>query len=216
MRKPILAVMAIALVCAMATNANAGPNHNGKFALHLAGPHDDKANTCDYVMTDCFSEMVTEVSESGSADYDIYVIAVDVSNLAGARFGLYCENTVGLPFFFSGWQSCADFEVMTAGFPGCGEGNSESFSTPEPGPNVTLGIIDLYIYPGTNAKLCTTKDPRVDYAEFCDGSQPLPQCDKTTLSAAFGCVGFNRFGYNPCGPTPVMQKSWGAVKSLYR
>ena len=79
-----------------------------------------------------------------------------------------------------------------------------------------MGILDVYIYAGTNAKLCMGPDSRVGFAEFCDGSQPTPLCNHTTNPAAFGCVGFNRLGYNPCSEVPVENRSWGAVKSLYR
>jgi hypothetical protein len=215
MKRSILAFLVLAFVCAMATNAYAGPNHNAKFALHLAGPHDAKANTCDYVMTNC-NDAVTSVVNPGAGDYDIYVIAVDVNGLAGARYGLYCETALGAPMYFAGWLGCSDFEVPSAGWPSCGAGNSEAFTIEQTNVNVTLGILEVYIYPGTNAKLCTTKDPRVGYAEVCDGTEPIPQCDKVTLAPAFGCVGFNRLGYNPCFVFPVEQRSWGAVKSLYR
>jgi hypothetical protein len=215
MKKTLLAIMTIAFVCAMATNANAAGNHNAKFALSYAGVHDAKAHTCDYVMGNCNTDMVVRVD--GAGRYDIYVLAVDVNNLQEVRYGLKYEVTLGVPCFFYGWTSCSDFEIPSAGWPGIGEGEAQAWSAEITGqPNVTLGILDVYVYPGTNGKLGTGVDPRVGYAEFCDGAIPIPQCDETTLPAAFGWVGFGRGGYNPCGEVPVENSTWGNVKALYR
>jgi hypothetical protein len=215
MKKMLLSLLGIALVCSFAGVADAAINHNGKYALHIAGPHDEKGNTCDYVMTNCAAEMVT--SGASGIRYDVYALAVDVNGIAGARFGLGCETTPigGVGFFFYGWTACSDFEIPTAGWPGCGEGNALTWIGEQAGPNVTMGILDVYVYPGI-AKLCTDVDARVGFAEMCDGSQPTPLCNSTTSPAAFGCVGFDRLGYNPCGEVPVEERSWGAVKSLYR
>jgi hypothetical protein len=215
MKRVLFAVLAVAFVCAMATNANAGGNHNAKFALHYAGPHDSKANTCDYVMDNCHTDMVTEVG--GSGRYDIYALAVDVGDFAGCRYGLTYEAAIGVPCFFYGWTKCSDLEIPTENWPGVGEGEAQAWSIEKTGQNnVTLGILDVYVYAGSNGKLAMTKDPRVDFGEFCDGHEPLPDCDRTTSPQAFGFVGFNRLGYNPCGEVPVENTSWGAVKSLYR
>ena len=92
------------------------------------------------------------------------------------------------------------------------------------GPHVTVGILDVYIY-GTSVCMCVCADPRVGFAEFCDGTEPSPICVNTGPgggmpggSGHFGCVEFNASGcgYNPCSIVPVEQRSWGSVKSLYR
>jgi hypothetical protein len=149
---------------------------------------------------------------------DIYVIAVDVEGIAGTRFGICCDG----PVFFYGWTSCAVFDVPSSGWPGCGEGNSIAWSGEQPGPNVTVGVLDAYIY-GSTHSICVCVDPRVDYVEWCDGTEPLPECLRRLagdpyLSSYFGCIGFNgEIGFNPCGLIdPVHEKSWGEVKSLYR
>ncbi len=212
MKKMLLAMLGVALICGMAANAYATPaNHNGKFALHVAGPHDAKVNTCDFVMTDC----TTIVTEADVGRFDIYALAIDVVEVTGARFGLRCEELDPPAFFFYGWTLCGDLEIPTEGWPGCGEGNAITWSPAVTIPHVTMGILDVYVY-GTNARMCMAEDPRVGFAEFCDDSQPAPECNKVTEDAAFGCVGVLRPGYNPCGEVPVERSSWGAVKSLYR
>lgn len=213
MKRMLLAVVGVALVCMMATSAYAGPNHNGKFALHVAGG----SGTCDFVMTDCATQMDTEVPFSETeATYEIYVMALDVSNITAARYGLYCEVALGTGFYFYPWTNCADLEIPTPGWPGCDEGNAQSWTSMQPGPHVTMGILDVYVYAGTNAKLAMAVDPRTGFAEFCDNSEPNPLCDRATEPAAFGFVGFGRHGYNPCSEVPGTNSTWGVVKSLYR
>jgi hypothetical protein len=216
MKKMFLIVVGIALVSMLAAPAYAGHNINAKYALHFAGLHDAKANTCDFTVTDCVTELVTS-AVVGAGNYDVYIIALDTEEFGGARFGLECETTLGVPPLIMGFNLCADFDIPEAGWPNCGVGEAVSFVTAQPNGHVTLGILDVYVYPGTNAKLCMGVDPRVGFAEVCDS--PVsggPVCFKTTSVEAFGCVGINRLGYNPCGIIPVEQKSWGAVKSLYR
>ena len=213
MKRMLLTVLGVAFVCMMATNAGAVMNNNGKYALHYAGPHNQKLNTCDFVLTNCGLDLVTSVA--GAGRYDIYAIAVDVNGLTGARFGLHCEVLTGGLFLY-GWTSCADLELPTPLWPGCGEGNAVTWATEQMGPHVTMGILDVLVYAGTNAKMCLGADPRVGFAEFCDGSEPYPLCNSTTNPAAFGCVGFGRLGYNPCDQVPVENSSWGAIKALYR
>ena len=81
-----------------------------------------------------------------------------------------------------------------------------------------MGILDVYVYPGTNAKICTAVDPRVNFSEICDGSEPAPDCNKhyADTHAAYGCVGFNRLGYNPCDVVPGERSTWGRMKAIYR
>ncbi len=214
MKRMLLAVLGVALVCMMATSANAGPNHNAKFALHVAGLHDAKTNTCDFEMTDCSTQMET-LAASG-ARYDIYAMALDATNVTATRYGLCCEVALGTGFYFYGWTSCSLLEIPTEGWPGCGEGNAQTWGATLAGPNVTMGILDVLVYSGTNAKLAMCKDPRTGWAEVCDGTEPNPLCDKVTEPAAFGFVGFDRYGYNPCGEVATERGTWGAVKSLYR
>lgn len=215
MRRMLLAVVGVALVCMMATSANAGPNHNGKFALHVAGLHDEKVNTCDFVMTDCATQMVTEAAPG--VRYDIYAMALDVTDVTAARYGLYCEVPVGTGFWFYGWTSCSDLELPTGGWPGCGEGNAQSWATALAGPHVTMGILDVFVYGDVvGAKMAMGDDPRTGFAEFCDGTEPSPLCDRVREPAAFGSVGFLRHGYNPCSEVPAESSTWGVVKSLYR
>jgi hypothetical protein len=216
--KSLLALFLIVLVCAAATNATAAINSNGKYSIYVAGPHDSKANTCDYVKEYCTQGSVEIINQDGGR-YDLYVIATDVNGLAGIRYGLRCEMTIGTPPYFYGWTGCSDFEIPSAGWPACGENNSEAWSSEQPGLNVTVGILDTYVYPGTIAKIGTWIDSRVGYAEMCDGSEPYPLCAKrfTYQYTAFGYVGVNRLGFNPCGAgCPTEAVTWGAVKSLYR
>jgi hypothetical protein len=211
MKKMLLAVFCVSLVCSFAS-ADAAINHNGKFGLYLAGPTPD----CDYVMTDCFAGATHLYTgqTNPSALFDLYLVAVDVQGIAGARYGYTCEILSG-GFFFYGFNSCSDFEIPEAGFPSCGTGNAQTWVGEQAGPHVTMGIQAMYVYAGTNARLCVGPDPRVGFAEFCDGTEPAPLCN-TVASGGWGCFGVNRLGYNPCDRVPVEQKSWGAVKSLYR
>ncbi len=173
-----------------------GRNANGKWALHYAGPHDSVINTCDFLLVDCVDLDVAAPGEAGR--YDIYVIAAEVVEVAGTRYGLFCDG----PFYFYGWTSCADLEIPTPGWPGCAEGIAQTFSTPRVGPYVTLGILDVYSY-GSPSSLSAGIDPRVGFAEWCDGSQPSPLCNSTTSLWAFGVMGFGEYGYNPCGVVPT-------------
>jgi hypothetical protein len=215
---PVAAALALAL--SLCSPADAG-NHNGKFALSFAGGHYVKMDRCNFNVNDCEADLVTDVVElngwAGIQDaFDIHIVAIDVDEITAARFGLYGEVATGPAFEFTDWRSCAMLEIPTDGWPGLGEGNAVSWGAPQAGPNVVIGFVTLYILPYTNAKLCADVDPRVGFAEFCDGSEPVPHCDRTSYSSAFGCVGFNRLGYNPCTCLPAQSRSWGALKSLYR
>jgi hypothetical protein len=218
MKRALILFVAAALVCFACGDAEAVKNGNGKWALHDAGPHNSKTNNCDFVVTDCVTQINTVGGGGGSRD-DIYVIAVDVFGIAGTRYGICCDG----PFWFYGWTKCSDFEIPTAGWPGCGEANAQTWGAEVAGPHVTLGILDVYVYP-SSVCMCVCDDPRVGFAEFCDGTEPSPICVNTgdgTMPggyAHFGCVEFNGSGcgYNPCSFIPVEQRSWGSVKSLYR
>jgi len=214
MKKLLLVFLGAAFICLMATDAQALKNSNGKWALHDAGAHNAKGNTCSLTITDCTSQ-INVVGGGGGAREDIYVIAVDVQGIAGTRYGLCCDG----PVYFYGWTKCSDFEIPTDNWPGCGEANAQTWTTEQPGPNVTIGILDAYIYGNTYCmSICT--DPRVGFAEWCDGSEPSPICFQAdgSVPSYFGKVGFNGSGcgFNPCDIVPLEQRSWGAVKSLYR
>lgn len=212
MKKAFLVFLGIALLFFMATDASAVKNANGKWALHYAGAHDAKGHTCAFDVTSCTD--INVVGPGWGARIDIYVIAVDVQEIGSTRYGISCNG----PFWIYGWTKCSDFEIPTAPWPRCGEGNAQTW-VQGPGPHVTVGILDLYVYP-ESACICTCVDPRVGYAEFCDSSAPSPICFQTYGSDPryFGCIGFNGSGcgHNPCGIVPTEQRSWGAVKSLYR
>jgi hypothetical protein len=216
MRSIMLPLACLAALCFTAADAGAVKNDYGKWALHDAGDHNAKLNTCAFVLSNCWPD-ANVMGRTGAGREDIYVIAADVEGIAGTRFGICCDG----PVFFYGWTSCGDFDVATVGWPACGGGNSIAWSGEQPGPNVTVGILDTYVYTGTQG-ICLCVDPRVGYAEWCDGTEPLPQClsispDNPNLMGYFSCVGFNGSpGFNACIPGPVEQRSWGAVKSLYR
>lgn len=212
MKKALLVALGVAFVCFIATDAHAVRNDNGKWALHDAGMHNAKMNTCAVTILDCSTDINVAGGVGGERD-DIYVVAIDVDGIAGTRYGLCCDG----PVFFYGWTKCSDFEIPTAGWPGCGEANAQTWSAEVPGPHVTVGILDAYIYPSTQC-MSICDDPRVGFAEFCDGSEPSPICFRTSSTPHFGSVAFNGAGcgYNPCNVVPVEQKSWGGVKSLYR
>lgn len=210
--KPLLMVfICLAMLC-VTVDAGAGPNALGKWVLHYAGPHDAESNACSTAPGYC--EWVV-TAPAGSGRYDIYVVAADVIAVAGTRYGIFCDGS----FYFYGWTKCSDFESPTAGWPGCGEANAQTWSVEQPGYAVTIGILDVYAY-GGNSKITVGVDPRVGFAEYCDGSSPSAQCDQTVNSARFGWVGFGGLqGYMPvdCGlPVPVDTRSWGALKALYR
>ena len=76
--------MAFAAAMLFATNVTAADNSNGKFALHYAGPHSSKTNTCDFTATACGDIVVN--GGNGDAAYDIYVIATNVGAIAGIRY----------------------------------------------------------------------------------------------------------------------------------
>jgi hypothetical protein len=168
-------------------------------------------------MTDCLGT-VTDVVDPGGSRWDVYVIAMDVNGIQGVRYGLRVETAVGMGLSFYGWTSCSDLEIDSPGWPGHGEGNAQTWYVEQLGPHVTMGILDLYLYPGSNTKICTTVDPRVGFSEFCDGTEPEPMCNRhyANTHAAYGCVGFNRRGYNPCDVVPGERTTWGVMKAVYR
>ncbi len=219
MKTLLTTVLCLALLCVMAADANACYKHgNSKWALHYAGAHNSKVNTCGYTVTDCTppAGQLVETGPMGPGRFDVYVLALDTNGIAGTRYGLACEPQ--FMFWFYGWTSCSDFENTTAGWPGCNEGNAQTWVAEEPAGHVTLGILDVYVYPGM-AHLKTDDDPRKGYGEWCDGSSPEPWCCQIAYdeySAAFGYVGFGCPGYNPCGLVPVEQTSWGKLKATYR
>jgi hypothetical protein len=212
MKKALLVALGFAFICFMAADAHAIKNDAGKWALHDAGPHNSKANTCGLAIGDCSTE-INIVGGGGGARDDIYVLAIDVEGIAGTRYGLCCDG----PFFFYGWTKCSDFEIPSPGWPGCGEANAQTWSAEQNGPHVTVGILDVYVY-GSSACMSICIDSRVGFAEFCDLTQPSPICFSTVSAPHFGAVEFNGSGcgYNPCGVVATEQKSWGAVKSIYR
>jgi hypothetical protein len=213
MKKALLAFLGIAFLCLMVVDANATNNHNAKWALHYAGAHDAKANTCAFVVSDCSAE-ITHQGAAGPGRFDVYLIAVDTDSIAGSRYGLCCPEG---SFYFYGWTKCSDLETAEAGFPGCDLGNAQTWVVQQAPGHITMGILDVYVYPGV-AKMCVCDDPRVGFAEWCDGTAPEPFCVQRTVAdhqAAFGCVGFGQVGYNPCNEVAVKQSSWGAVKALY-
>jgi len=219
--------------------ADAAPNYCGKWALHFAGPHDSKNNTCDFSVDSYYDVVVNAPVEPGS--YDIYILALDVVDVAGTRFGLYGD---GLFYFYSvGWQNCAYLEIPTPGWPGCGESVSMTWPEEQHGWSLVLGIINIYVYGG--GRIWTGPDPTVGYAEWCDGTEPEPRCDRFQYNSIVGCspwgiVDFSE-GYGGCCPMPHYEgagcytpgfdlelygdcsttvgserSSWGAIKALYR
>jgi len=202
------------LICSFAltlsSSAGAVKNGNGSWTLHYAGPHDAASNTCEYAVTDCVGEIEVN-APAGPGRYDVYVIATDVDGIAATKFGLTCDGS----FAFNGWTSCAESEIADSGWPDCGKGVTLSWASEQPGPHVTLGILDLYVY-GTST-LCSESYPSLAKAEFCDGSVPVPVCAQIDNVIAFGCVGFgDGTGYSPCPrPLPPSERSWGLIKSLY-
>jgi hypothetical protein len=221
MKKVLLALLGVAFLCVMVADANACYKHgNSKWALHYAGEHNSKLNTCAFTMTDCREAPTGQLVSSGPMGpgrFDAYILALDTNGIAGTRYGLCCD--IPSCFYFYGWTKCSDFEIPTAGWPACGGGNAQTWSVTQPAGHVTLGILDLYVYAGCGACLCMCDDPRKGFAEWCDGAVPEPWCcqiSTTVYPAAFGCLCFGMPGYNPCGIIATETSSWGAVKAIYR
>jgi hypothetical protein len=216
MKKLLLAFVGLAFLCMMAASADACYiNGSAKWAMHYAGMHDAKMNTCDYAVVDCLTDVV-ETGMMGPGRFDVYVLALDTDGIAGTRYGIFCEPD--FQFYFYGWTKCSDFEIPTAGWPGHLEGNAQTWVVQQPPGHVTLGILDVYVYPGM-AHLKTGDDPRKGFAEWCDGTSPEPICcqrDYEVYPQVFGYVGFGCPGYNPCGVISTEKSSWGAVKAIYR
>lgn len=214
MKKAFALILGAVFLCVIAADADACYKHgNNKWALHYAGVHNAKVNTCAFHIIDCFTEVVVD-APAGPARYDVYVLALDTNGIAGTRYGLCCTGS----FWFYGWTSCSDLELPTPGWPGCGEGNAQTWGIEQPPGHVTLGILDVYVYPGLPV-LYTCDDPRVGFAEWCDGASPEPWCCTLTRAEypkAFGCIGFGCGGYNPCGTIATERTSWGAVKAIYQ
>lgn len=200
-----------AALCLSAQYSYPTGNSDGKWGLHFAGPHDAGKNNCAFALTDCSEGLPATDGPSGRGRYDVFVLALDVDAVAGTRYGLCCEGS----FYFYGWTSCSDFDVTTAGWPACGGGSSQTWGFEQRGPNVTIGVLDIYVYGASVLEACV--DSRTGFAEWCDGSSPSPVCDRVTDSGFFGAVGFGRPGYNPCDFGGAAEKtSWGRLKSFYR
>lgn len=211
--KKIGFVLAVVAVLCLATNASAGKNANGKWALHYAGIHNAKANTCTTSVPTICEEIVTTGPSEGTEHYDVYILAVDVAAIAGAMYGLTCDGDV----YFYGWTNCADLEIPSENWPGCGEDLAQVWSTEQPGPIVPLGILEVYVYAASNS-FSTNINATEGFAQWCDQS-PLPVCFETDGSEPryFGTIGFNgETGHNPCGDVPTVPTTWGQVKALYQ
>ena len=116
---PVFIVVVLYLTVA---DAGASRNSQGAWTLHYAGHHNPGENTCGFEVTDCMAQLEVD-APSTPGRYDIYVIATNVEALASTRFGIECDGS----FVFYGWTSCADSEVHTEGWPGCGEGGATAF-----------------------------------------------------------------------------------------
>jgi hypothetical protein len=207
----VLLIAVTALLCAASASDGSG-NSDAKWGLHFAGIHDAQANNCSFRLTDCSDASLVTESPGQPGHYDVYVIALDVSAVAGTRYGICCEGS----FFFYGWTSCSDFEIPTTGWPASGEGNAQVWNYERSGPHVTIGILDIYAYT-TSTLLSACVDPRTGMGQWCDGASPSPVCDEMTDSQYFGSVGFGTQGYNPCGYGGSGEEtSWGRLKTIYR
>lgn len=205
-----LPLLIVVVLCSTSADVGAERNSHGAWTMHYAGPYDPAENTCGFEVTNCITQLEAD-APSLPGRYDIYVIATNVEALAATRFGLQCDGS----FVFYGWTSCADSEVHTSGWPGCGEGATLNWAAVQPPGNVTMGILEVYSY-GAPSMLCASTDPRVGYAEWCDDWSP-PVCFQTTDVWRFGCVGFGCPGYQNCPPPlQVNQATWGRIKALYR
>jgi hypothetical protein len=173
-------------------------NSDGMWVLHFAGPRGSEPPDCTFPIPNCWNAVVDATTAPGR--YDIYVLAIDVEEIAGTRFSLDCGYP-GSKLFY-GWTGCADIEDPTPGWPGCDEAISMTWSSPQSGPYVTVGILDVYIYPMQDY-LRVEPDPRTGFAEWCDGREPVPNCYQTSDWDVFGAIGFGMPGYNPCGGGPV-------------
>ncbi len=224
MKKAFVLFLGVALLCFLAADANAVKNANAKWALHYAGAHNAKTNSCakDFNTAGCDGIVVT-TTDTGHVD--IFVLAVDVAGIAGTRYGICCDYSGTAPYFY-GWTKCSALEIPTVepdyiAWPDCGAGNAQTWSTEQVGPIVPCGILEVYIYAGT-ASMSVCPDPREGFSEWCDGTQPSPVCFKILdtnpdESKYYGSIHFDGTdGYNPCSVVPVVQQSWGSVKSIYR
>ena len=211
MRKSLLCLLCLLTIGASA-HARGRQSWPISWTLHCAGPHSPTGNTCDLAVVNCWGGEIDVNAPAEPGRYDVYVIATSIAALGTTQFGLYCDGDFG----FYGWTSCGDSYVPSAGWPGCAESVSIIWNTSQPGPNVTLGIIDVYSYGGSSNQLCAGPVAGLGYAEVCDGSGAEAVCQQLSDVWRFGCVGFGVSGYNSCEPDPVESTSWGAIKSLYR
>jgi hypothetical protein len=167
-------------------------NSGGTWALHFAGPH-DPGNTCASLNVAGCGDIVVD-GPSAPGRYDIYVLAAGVGVVTQTRFGLVCAGSVT----FQSWTPCdGPSEDMSAGWPGCDEGDLLSWSGPQCGPYRVIGILDVYADAGSS--LSIDVDSRAGFAEWCDDESPTPVCVQTADAARFGRVGFGVPGYNACG-----------------
>ena len=217
MRKKAAFPLSVSLLCGvLCTTAGGRSNSEGGWQLHFAGEHNERTNTCALQVADCEAPPRGDVVVDAPGEpgrYDVYILALNVDQIAGTRYGLCCEGS----FYFYGWTACCDLELPSSGWPGSGSGNAQTWGQQRVGPHVTLGILDVYTYGA--GRMCVCSDPRVDFAEFCDGSFPVPQCNTTTDSDAFGCVGFGKPGYSSCGwksGGKGERTTWGRLKATFR
>jgi hypothetical protein len=199
----------------IALSAAANPIPDMAWAVHYAGPHDSQTNTCGFTVENCLNVPKGDIAPTappGPGRYDVYLLGINLTmHVASTRYGICCDG----PIVFNGWTSCSDFEMPTPGWPGSGEGNSQTWLAEQEDFHVTLGILDLYVY-GGELELCICDDPRIQDAMWCDGASPTPYCVHNSHPGFLGCLGFGKPGYNPCQYTAVEETSWGIIKSLFR
>jgi hypothetical protein len=216
----VLLVTLIAVFSLTATSAWAVRNGNAKWVFN-AVPHVKGATCPSTEPTDCGSFSYDQLPTP--AGYDLYIVLVDIGQDVGScRYGICCEPKTGAEVYLSAWTKCSPGEYPTPGptppaWFSCGAGNLQTWGLLQnaaDGPHITLGFI--YIYPYVNYQISTCADPRVDFAEVCDGTAPDPICSTFTEASRFGTVGFGMAGYNPCGISSTTETTWGQIKSLYQ
>lgn len=205
MKSPVLILAAAGLLCTAAQSYSVQPNTSGKWAIGWV----DSDTCCSIVFDDC-SELAVDEAPLHTP-LDVYVVAAEVDAIDGSRFGLAAARPENI--FFYGWVSKADSDDPSIGWPGSGEGIDLTWNTVQPGPFVTMGVLQIYTYGA--ARICLLPDPRVGFAEWRSGTSSAHR----KVGGVFGCVGFGpgTLGYNPCGEVVALeQTSWGAIKALYR
>jgi hypothetical protein len=227
MKRALVAVLFGCLTVGTGSLAMAFDNDQAAITVHLS-PIPGGAKACDNAPTVDSKTIVSRLdapnfcNDAGETEFSVWLLICngsDSTGIAGAEFGI--EYGPGL--LLSTWSRCVDQDFPENNWPDSGTGNTVVWSlvtncqntNSEPFvPKTVVAIIGhlrAFVY-GPEILQITPKPNSGDAkVADCDGAE---ESIFGQVPSHLGAAGFCYDGYNPCGlPTPVENKTWGAIKS---